>query len=102
MYVVDCRPLDGQNQLSYLEAVGSPQCRALNTSLATVVRAANVVSDLYLLVLPLPAVWALNLDIKRRLGVSAMFLTGSMFETPAMSGSSADRLLVHALLVSLA
>ena len=40
--------------------------------------AASVVSDLYLVILPLPAVWSLQLPFRKKIGVSAMFLTGSV------------------------
>ncbi|KAL6718612.1 hypothetical protein ACLMJK_002846 [Lecanora helva] len=36
----------------------------------------NVLSDLYLLILPLPAVWQLHLPFRARLGLAAVFLTG--------------------------
>ncbi|KAI4240728.1 MAG: hypothetical protein L6R40_004973 [Gallowayella cf. fulva] len=38
----------------------------------------NLVSDLYLLLMPLPAVWQLQLPLRKRLGVAGVFLTGSL------------------------
>lgn len=38
----------------------------------------SLVSDVYLVILPLPAVWKLQLPLGRKIAVSAMFFTGSM------------------------
>ena len=38
----------------------------------------NVLLDFYILYLPVPVVWSLKLDRKRRLGVLAIFMTGLM------------------------
>ena len=38
----------------------------------------NVIIDFYLLYLPIPIVWHLNLQKRKRIGVIAIFLTGSM------------------------
>ena len=38
----------------------------------------SVLSDLYLIILPLPAVWNLQLPLRRKLAVSAMFFTGTV------------------------
>jgi hypothetical protein len=36
----------------------------------------NLVSDVIIFILPLWAIWRLRLDLNRKLGVSAIFLTG--------------------------
>ena len=38
----------------------------------------NFTSDLYLMILPLPAVWKLQLPMKKKIGISVIFLTGTM------------------------
>lgn len=38
----------------------------------------NVLSDVYLLLLPLPAVWHLNMPLRKRIGIAGIFLTGSL------------------------
>ncbi|KAG8525768.1 uncharacterized protein KY384_000528 [Bacidia gigantensis] len=63
--------------LGYVKAWASPQCKNL-TELMLATGAVNVVSDLYLMILPLPAVWQLNLPRKRKIGISFMFLTGAV------------------------
>jgi len=78
-FIVMCGPKDGQSQYSYLSALASEEC-ARSRPLAIIMGIVNVISDLYLIVLPLPAVWSLNLPFGRRFGVSAIFLTGCMYE----------------------
>ena len=36
----------------------------------------NVVSDFYLFVLPIPVVWQLQMPLRKKIGVSAIFMTG--------------------------
>ncbi|KAL9636436.1 MAG: hypothetical protein Q9164_002821 [Protoblastenia rupestris] len=76
-FVVMCAPKDGHSQSSYLRALALPQCaRARESQIG--VGVVNVVSDLYLILLPLPAVWGLQMPFRKKLGVSSMFLTGSI------------------------
>ena len=39
----------------------------------------NVVSDFYLLILPIPVVWQLQMPSKRKIGVCAIFMTGILY-----------------------
>lgn len=74
IYSVICTPSKGQ---SYLEAFLSPQCsKASDISLAAGLF--NMFSDIYLLVIPIPAVWSLQLERRRKLGVLIIFATGFM------------------------
>ncbi len=50
-------------------------------TLAVVQGAVNVWSDLYILRLPIPGVWQLQLPLGKKIGVSAMFLTGLLCMT---------------------
>ena len=36
----------------------------------------NLVSDFYVLVTPIPAVWALQMPMKKKIGIIAIFMTG--------------------------
>ena len=38
----------------------------------------NLLSDLYILLLPLPVLWKLHMPLRKKLGVAAVFLTGLM------------------------
>ena len=75
-FLILCSPKSGHSQIDYITALAAPQCASQALSVTT--GAVNVISDLYLVVLPLPAVWGLQLPLRRKIGVSAMFLTGTM------------------------
>lgn len=72
-----CSPRNGHSQIAYITALASPQCLK-SQPLSIITGAVGVISDLYLVILPLPAVWSLQLPLRRKIGVSAMFLTGFM------------------------
>ena len=74
-----CAPRHGYTKLDYLSAISAPRC-ARNDYLNTWPGLFNILSDFYLLVIPLPAVWALQLPTAKKLGISAMFLTGLAWE----------------------
>lgn len=77
-FIVMCSPRNGQSQFSYISALASPLCTR-SRPLAVALGVANVISDLYLILIPLPAVWSLHLSFGRKIGLSAMFFTGLMF-----------------------
>lgn len=70
--LIACTPRRGGN---YLESFASPQCsKMIDMSLS--VGIFGVVSDLYLLIIPIPAVLPLQLPTRQKVGVLAVFLTG--------------------------
>lgn len=73
--IVLCAPRDGQSITSYSLAITSRRCEP-SKAISYSVGIFNVVTDFYLLILPLPAVWSLQLPIRQKIGVSAIFLTG--------------------------
>ena len=77
VFAVPCSPRSGHDQAAYFKALASPGFLRTRP-LVAVSAAASVASDLYLVVLPLPAVWSLQLPFRKKIGVSAMFLTGSV------------------------
>ena len=70
-----CVPRTGTSQLDYFWAFISPTCRKQNP-LSTTIAAVNIISDLYLLILPLPAIWGLQLARKKKIGISLIISTG--------------------------
>lgn len=70
-----CAPRHGYTKFDYLSAIADPRC-ARNDFLNTWPGIFNILSDFYLLVVPLPAVWGLKLPTTKKLAISAMFLTG--------------------------
>ncbi|KJK78255.1 hypothetical protein H634G_06428 [Metarhizium anisopliae BRIP 53293] len=73
-FAVMCSPT-GSSHLDFLAALVSPMC-ARTRSLVVTQGVGNVVTDVFLLVLPLPVVWTLHIPLGRKLGVSSMFLVG--------------------------
>lgn len=67
-------PRHGQN---YLTVLAGP-AGAHGKTLVIVQGVVNVVSDFYLLVVPLPAVWDLKLPLNKRLRILAIFGSGSL------------------------
>ena len=74
--LVLCAPRK-QTQLAYLMILSTPKCLN-NLALILPVGFMNVVSDVYLLLLPLSVLWGLQLPTMKKIGVSAIFLTGSV------------------------
>ena len=58
------------------EVLVSRQCVVDAQNAGTAQASINIFSDLYLLCLPVPVVWKMQLPKKKKLGVLAMFMTG--------------------------
>ncbi|KAL8967267.1 MAG: hypothetical protein Q9197_005523 [Variospora fuerteventurae] len=71
-----CLPRPGQ---SWIEAGLSARCHDQFIMISYVRGPFNLLSDLYLLLLPLPAVWQLHLPLRKKLGIAGIFLTGSLY-----------------------
>ena len=69
-------PRSGQ---SWIEAGLSSRCHKQFIMIGDVRGPFNVLSDLYILLMPLPAVWQLHLPLRKRLGIAGIFLTGSLW-----------------------
>ena len=67
-----CLPRPGE---SWSAALLSPRC-GKSMSMTYVQGIFNVVSDFYILILPIPVVLQLRLPLKKKIGVSAIFMTG--------------------------
>ena len=70
-----CIPRPGE---SWVESGFSPRCRS-SFVLTYIQGIFNVVSDLYLLILPIPVVWQLQMPSKKKIGVCAIFMTGILY-----------------------
>lgn len=60
---------------SWALALLSSRCRD-TIAMAYVQGIFNIDSELYVLVLPLPVLWKLQLPLRKKVGVSAVFMTG--------------------------
>lgn len=74
-----CRPTDDQPQVPYLGPQAGSRCHRIQP-LKIGTGVVNLVSDLYLILIPLPAVWSLQMPLQKKISVSAMFLTGLMLD----------------------
>ncbi|KAL8763457.1 MAG: hypothetical protein Q9184_000765 [Pyrenodesmia sp. 2 TL-2023] len=74
VFPVMCSPRSGQ---SYVEASASPRC-SRSVAFGLFSASFNIASDFYLLFLPIPAVLALQMPQKKKIGVLAIFATGLM------------------------
>lgn len=74
-FAVMCAPRTGSGQLDFLSALISDTCTRSRV-IIVIQGIGNVVTDLFLLILPLPAIWTLQMPLRRKLAVSAMFLVG--------------------------
>ena len=67
-----CAPRHGE---TYLESFDAPRCHT-STAFGPVQAAVNIISDFYILVLPIPAVMKLQLPLSKKIGIIAIFATG--------------------------
>lgn len=70
-----CAPSTGSSQIDFLAAFVSETCTRTR-SLVVIQGVGNVITDVFLVVLPLPAVWNLQMPLKRKLAVLSMFMVG--------------------------
>ena len=68
-----CAPRPGQG---YLEASTMPLCSKRTVTFSLFSASFNIVTDFYILLLPIPAVMGLQMPTKRKVGVLAIFATG--------------------------
>ena len=72
-----CAPRNGTSKADYIGKLGDKQCKG-SFKLGIIVQLVSVLSDLYLVLLPLPAVWNLHMPLRRKFAIAAMFLVGIM------------------------
>lgn len=77
-----CLPRRGQ---SWIEAGLSSRCQKQFIMVGYVRGPFNVLSDLYLLFLSLPAILQLRLPLRKRIGIAGIFLTGSLWVAKPLS-----------------
>lgn len=70
---VFCYPRRGQ---SFLSSFAAPGCAANAAKLGIAQGVGNIIGDFGLLLTPLPVIWKLQLSFRRRVAVTAMFMTG--------------------------
>lgn len=69
---------------SWLSPVYAARCRQ-TTKMGIIQGVFGLLSDLYIFILPLPILWRLQMPLRRKLGITAIFLTGLMYSLPPRS-----------------
>lgn len=70
-----CAPRGNDNWITSLE---KPSCHTPLEDLAVAAGALNFASDVYILLLPVPMIWGLQLPMRRKIGLLTVFATGSL------------------------
>jgi len=79
--IESCHPRGGQDRISYLAGMASKNCSdtAGIIQISSITTGAfNVLIDLYILAVPLPAVAKLNMSRKKKIGVAMIFSAGGV------------------------
>jgi hypothetical protein len=77
--IVSCRPRGGTDRVSFLAGMASRECADSTAMIQRVSIATGifgVISDFYILIIPLPAVLKLQIRKKQKLGVLLIFSSG--------------------------
>lgn len=74
-FAVMCAPSTGSSQIDFLAAFISDTCNRTRVLIA-IQGVGNVVTDVFLVILPLPAVLKLQMPLKRKIAVTSMFMVG--------------------------
>ncbi|KAK8076768.1 hypothetical protein PG994_004040 [Apiospora phragmitis] len=84
-FAASCAPSTGDTQLDFLAAFISQKCS--DTRILVVLQGVgNVATDVWLILLPLPAVWALQMPLRQKIAVSSMFMVGVIACVASMVG----------------
>ena len=83
----------------WVEATLSVRCHRQDILIAYIRGPLNLLTDLYLLVLPLSAIWQLHLPLHKKVGVSGIFFTGFLYVTINSMEAMRANLLAPALRV---
>ena len=79
--IVSCRPRGGTDRVSFLAGMASQECAASTAAIQRLSIASGifgVISDFYILIIPLPAVVKLKLGKKKKLSVLLVFSSGAL------------------------
>lgn len=76
VYVVFCIPKSGS---SFYETLISQRCSVPSQKMTYVIGPFGVISDFYLLGLPIPVILQMQMPQKHKIGICAVFLTGFLW-----------------------
>ena len=72
-YPVLCVPKLGE---SWMIASSSQSCRVTGNIFGVSMGVLSVISDIYVIYIPLPIIWQLHMATQKKIGVSIIFITG--------------------------
>lgn len=71
-----CLPTTGSSRKDFFIAASLEKCQLGSSILVVIQGVGNVITDIFLLILPLPAIWNSQMPLRRKISVSSMFLIG--------------------------
>ena len=63
---------------TWVESKSSQRCLNISPIVKMIHGIFGIVSDLFIFILPLPVIWKLQMPLRRKIGVSAIFATGAV------------------------
>lgn len=76
IFIFMCAVYPPRSGQSWLEAVSTDYFRRVSTTSSLIQGFFNVASDIYLFVLPMPVLWKLQLPLRKKIGLSTVFMAG--------------------------
>lgn len=73
-----CIPRDGED---WVIGIGSHRCQKRGLDIILASGFLNAITDFYVLWIPLPLIWNLNLPIRKKIGLVLIFMQGLLYDT---------------------
>lgn len=80
LYAIFCIPRHEKSPLG----LGTHQCFHQRVHLNLAAGIFNALTDYYILWIPLPIVWGMNLPLKKKIGVALVFLQGLLYDIKSL------------------
>lgn len=72
-YSIVCVPLPGQ---SWETADATPKCMETGDLIGVILASISIFNDFFILIIPIPTIWALQMTTRKKIGISVIFFTG--------------------------
>jgi len=80
IHAISCHPQGGHDRIAFLAGMASRRCsQGILDDVSIATGVFNLVIDLYILVIPLPAVAKLRISRTKKIGVSMIFSAGGVY-----------------------
>lgn len=85
-FSVYCKPSQWPHSpIEYLAVQSGSKCGILQRNLFPIQGVFNILSDIYVLAIPIIFTWGLQLPLRRRIGICTIFLVGLLFDALSIS-----------------